>query len=223
MHVGSSDGQMEQRLFAVGGFTSLAWMQARQALGQAEMQGTITIHEILQSERLPFPSNSLALLVLNAAALPDEAKAAVTEDEMLRVLRPGGVAFVQDSGQTMAKPQNDKMDSWTHYEYNAASTNHSMDEAVDVPRSLQWLCGDTNFATERLQMRSAGGVHVSIQRKQHHRAGRHYLPHTITGRDPFSGVTLWTRRGFNPGSRWTFLVDDQSVYVHAANLGESGS
>lgn len=88
VHAGSSDDQVEIALRKTHNFivTGLAYSpeqaeSARKQLSRAKMYGTITIHEVIQQERLPFPDNSLALLLIDNSLKIDQ-------QDALRVLRP---------------------------------------------------------------------------------------------------------------------------------------
>ena len=145
------------------------------------------------------------------------ASAAPSDEEIIRVLRPLGVALVKQnngSWQQIIKPQNPLHGDWTHYEHNAASDNFSPDEVVGPSRSVRWLDGDTSY-DDLLQMRSINGIHVTVARYKGKSLGRHGLEGVITARDAFSGAVLWTRPGFLGASRWSFFVDEERVYLLA--------
>ncbi|MHC5054840.1 MAG: hypothetical protein ACYTKD_08990 [Planctomycetota bacterium] len=61
--------------------------------------------------------------------------AGVPTDEVMRVLAPGGVAWVK--GRKTVKPRPDEIDEWTHYLYDASNRATSRDTVVGPPSILQ--------------------------------------------------------------------------------------
>ncbi len=220
VNVGSTDGAVEQKMHAAGSFavTGLAYSNdaavvARQNLAQADLTGVITVHEVIQTERLPFPDSSIAFFVING---PELGKMVPSDEEILRTLRPHGAALIlaaNGSSRTLIRPADPRLDDWTHYEYNAASTMRSSDELAGPNRSLQWVTGDDK-TRDRIHMRSANGIHVAVEKNGlgHFKTG---AAGRLTARDAFSGVTLWQHpEGIYTGNRYSFMVDHERVYIH---------
>ncbi|GEM_PF-3495669 len=223
VHVGATDGAMEMAIHEAGSFnvTGLAYTAkdaaaSRQALSEAAQYGEVTIHEVIQTERLPFPSNIIAVLIVQDSV---QNATGLSEEEMMRVLRPQGVLVIQKGAtwKILQKAEDPETDDWTHYEYNAGSANRSGDERVGPSRSLQWLDGDVTMNTDDLQMRSIQGIHVTAVRNTAGSRLGGTMTATLTARDAFSGAVLWTRPGILVASRWAFMVDDERVYVNAAS------
>ncbi len=79
---------------------------------------------------LPLVDNIVNLLVLGRE-LPEE--------EVLRVLAPGGVAVT--GNERIVKPSRPGVDEWTHYLYGPGGNPVSEDRVVDMPKGLQWIAG----------------------------------------------------------------------------------
>ena len=84
VHAGTSDGVLEATVrqlpeteFVVTGlaYSSEAAVGARQYLRQQGIYGSVTIHEVIQTERLPMPTDSVALLLVNTLCLPRQHQA----------------------------------------------------------------------------------------------------------------------------------------------------
>jgi outer membrane protein assembly factor BamB len=165
--------------------------KARQHVASLGMYGTVSVAR-LESTRLPYVDNLVNLIVVEDAG-------AVSNEEIVRVLCPGGVAlFARDGLKKIVKPRPDSLDDWTHYLYDATGNAVSKDETVGPPNRLQWV-GSPRYSRhhDRLSsfnaMVSAGGrvfyiideaMPVSI-----------LLPPKwkLVARDAFNGAELWRR------------------------------
>ncbi|MBC7287593.1 MAG: hypothetical protein H5T86_06020, partial [Armatimonadetes bacterium] len=88
---------------------------------------------LFNGRRLPYPDNIANLVVVeNRFDLP--------LDEVIRVLAPGGTAFVKSGAgwDKVTKPMPAGMDEWTHYAYDASGNAVSRDTLVGPPRHVQW-------------------------------------------------------------------------------------
>ncbi len=144
--------------------------------------------------RLPYIDNLVNLLVCeDLGDLP--------MDEVLRVLCPGGVAFVKTDSQwsKIVKPWPDEIDEWPHYLHDAQGTMVSSDQIVGLPRRLQWIGGpkwmrNHDFMASLSGMVSAGGrvFYIVDEGLRNHI----YMPArwTVVARDAFNGKILWKRR-----------------------------
>ncbi len=173
-------------------------------------------------EHLPYADNLVNLLVAT-----DRGK--VSGAEMMRVLRPGGVAYVRADGrwQRADKPWPQEIDDWTHFLYGAGGNAVSADRRVTPPRRLQWDAGPRYSRSHETDMSvtalvSCGGrlFHTLDEGP----IGIHETPLparrlpddcSLIARDAFNGIVLWKRA--MPGwgssawddSRWQFGVGDQ--------------
>jgi len=81
-------------------------------------------------KHLPYADNLVNVLIADAAG-------DVTENEILRVLVPHGVARIGE--KRIVKPWPDDIDQWTHYLHNASGNPVARDRKVGPPRHLQWV------------------------------------------------------------------------------------
>ena len=160
--------------------------KARAAIRDRGLYGPVSV-EVFDGRRLPYVDNLVNLVV--AEDLGD-----VPMAEVMRVLAPGGAAYVH--GTKTVKPRPAEIDEWTHHMYDATGIGAGKDTAVSRPRSIQWKAGPEygrsheNMSSVSVVV-SAGGRVFSIMD-----AGPKasvYLPArwSLAARDAFSGVLLW--------------------------------
>ena len=141
--------------------------QARQEIRSQGLAGVVSIEQD-PLKRLPYSDNLVNLLVAEDLSGWLDQDQDHLLDEVLRVLRPGGVAFVsklatvekQLSGYankgavvdfgtkkcagsvwlSFRKPRPEAMDEWTHRRYDATRNAVSRDR-VDVPTGVRWVAG----------------------------------------------------------------------------------
>ncbi|MEQ8786434.1 MAG: PQQ-binding-like beta-propeller repeat protein [Pirellulaceae bacterium] len=165
---------------------------ARETIQAAEKYGECSVDR-WQGEKLPYVDNMVNLLV-------SEQPTDVAEGEILRVLTPGGVAYVKQGDQwtKTVKPHPGNTDEWTHYLHDATGNAVAHDTVVGPPRHLQWL-GSPRWSRHHDRMSSVTawvaakgrmfyiideGSRISIQ-----------LPADwkLVCRDAHNGVILWKR------------------------------
>ena len=161
---------------------------ARTMLREKKLYGPVAVSQIAGSQ-LPFVDNLVNLVVSkNLGAVPMA--------EVMRVLAPNGVAYV-DNVKTV-KPRPKEIDEWTHYLHDPSNNAVAHDTIVGPPRRMQWV-GSPRWARHHDRMASlsslvssAGrlfyvideGSHASIQLPSKWR---------LVARDAFSGCVLWKR------------------------------
>ena len=145
-------------------------------------------------KRLPYAENLVNLVVADALG-------EVPMAEAMRVLAPGGLAYI--GGKKAVKPRPKELDDWTHYLYDASNNAVSHDVAVGPPRRFQWLAGPRysrhhDHMSGASAMASAGGRLFYIF--DHASPQAILLPSAwrLTARDAFSGTRLRER----PIARW---------------------
>jgi len=112
---------------------------------------------------LPYVDNLVNLLVMR------DARWEIRDEEIMRVLVPGGVALIRDTSSgvqdpvscnshpatrishpvsqtagswtVLKKPVPPEIDEWTHHMYDASGIGAGRDTAVSQPRSIQWKAG----------------------------------------------------------------------------------
>lgn len=84
---------------------------------------------------LPYADNTINVLVVEVP-LDDQAT-----HEVMRVLVPGGEAFIRKKGQyaKVMKPVSVKLDGWSHWLHGADGNPVSKDQISEPPTRIQWL------------------------------------------------------------------------------------
>ncbi|MFW6170572.1 MAG: PQQ-binding-like beta-propeller repeat protein, partial [Planctomycetota bacterium] len=169
-----------------------------------------------QSNRLPFTDNLVNLVV-------SEETSGIAMDEIMRVLAPKGVAYLEKDGAwtKTVKPWPRDIDEWTHFLHDASNNAVAEDTRVGPPRQIQWKAAPEWARSHEMRgtlhtMISAGGRVFAIMDKgiTGQRAG---VPSewTLIARDAFNGKRLWKR----PASRIRpslLVASGDRVYVALA-------
>lgn len=166
---------------------------ARETLRDGGNYGEIAVDR-LSGTQLPYVDNLVNLLVL-------EERQQISDDEMLRVLVPNGVAMIRESSgdwRQIVKPRPENIDEWSHYLHDPSGNAVAHDDVVGPPRHLQWV-GSPRWSRHHDRMASMSalvssggrmfyimdeGSRISIQ-----------LPPNwkLIARDAFNGTILWKR------------------------------
>lgn len=235
VHVGCGDGRLTVALragpsYLVHGLDrdTANVEAARQYIQSLGQYGSVSVAQ-WAGPALPYTDNLVQLLVADLDALGEHAPA---EAEMLRVLAPGGVAYVKQSGawQKTAKPWPEEIDQWPHFLHDANNNAVAQDQRVDVPYHLQWVTGPLHarshdhLASLSALVSAAGRIFYIVDEGP---IAAVALPPRwfLVARDAFSGVMLWQHpvgpweghlRGFRSGptelARRLVAVGDR-VYV----------
>ena len=120
VHIGCGNGRLTAALHASDSFVvhGLDRNRSRVALARKYIQAVTTYGPIsvdrLRSERLPYADNLVNLVV-------SEDLGSVPADEIMRVLAPGGTAYIKngEAWEKTIKRRSDQIDEWTHSMYNA--------------------------------------------------------------------------------------------------------
>jgi len=190
VHLGSSDGALECELASLHPMLvhGLALDEAdltrsRRRIQHEGIYGLATVEPADSLRRLPYAGNLVNLLIADLDALGDQAPA---REEILRVLTPGGVAYLKQAGkwQTQTKSWPKGMDDWTHWCYGPEGNAVSHDTLVRPSTSLKWIS-----AVQGQDLRIEKGMLFSPLRKKQPRG----LPDGVdlVARDAFSGVPAW--------------------------------
>jgi len=107
--------------------------RARATIQRAGLYGDVSVDQ-LRGTRLPYIDNLVNLLVSDDLGN-------VSMSEVMRVLTPGGVAYLRQAGrwQKTVKRRPDNIDDWSHFLHDASGNAVAHDEVVGPPRHLQWL------------------------------------------------------------------------------------
>ncbi|GAG15994.1 unnamed protein product, partial [marine sediment metagenome] len=204
VHLGCGDGKLTAALrandsYLVHGLDSEAADvdMARDYLRSRDLYGEVSV-EHWSGGRLPYVDNLVNLIVVE-----DLGETAM--DEVMRVLAPNGVAYVNRAGKwtKTTKPWPDQIDEWTHYLHDATNNAVAHDTVVGPPRHLQWV-GSPRWARHHDRMASlsalvsAGGRLFYIFDEGPHDSIQLPGKWRLIARDAFSGTILWKR----PIDRW---------------------
>ena len=198
--------------------------KARAHVRSLGLCGEVSVEQ-LTGKRLPYVDGLVNLVVV------DE-QGDVATDEVMRVLAPGGVAYVRagDGWKKHVKPRPDNTDEWTHMLYDATNNAVSKDDVVGPPHQVQWI-GDPRWQRSHDHLASlsaavsSGGRIFYIVDEAPVAAVVLEPRWKLVARNAASGVVLWKRpidqwqwhlRGFRSGppdiGRRLVAVNDR-VYV----------
>ncbi len=197
VHLGCGVGQLTVALYRnescfVHGLdtNASAIREAKIHIRSAGLCGSVSVEQF-DGAALPYVDNLANLVVIGDGA-------GISEDEVRRVLVPGGKAYFLRSGRVLTKNLSTETDEWPQYLYNAQGTMVSKDRAVGPPRHIQWVGGpkwlrNHEFMASMHAMVSGGGRIFYIIDEG---LGQHiYLPPrwTLVARDVYNGKILWQR------------------------------
>ena len=201
VHVGCGDGKLTAALHAndsylVHGLDADAAnvAAAREHVRSLGLYGAVSV-ERKSPGGLPYSDDLVNLVVVEDAS-------GVPMPEVMRVLAPGGVAYVRKKGKATktVKPIPDEIDEWSHFMHDASNNAVAADTRVDTPRRLRWLAGPLwarshEFNSSLCAMVSAGGRIFYIFDEGLTGVTPSFLPErwTLIARDAFNGVLLWKR------------------------------
>jgi len=162
------------------------WIHARKSYGPVSADS-------FNGEDLPYAANVVNLVIVGDAF-------EVENDEILRVLVPGGTAYVREGNpwRKIVKPRPADIDDWTHYLYDASNNAVSKDRLVGPPGGLQWVAAP-KFSRSHEQLASisaavvAGGRIFSIEDRGPIESVAFPPKWILIARDAFNGITLWQR------------------------------
>ena len=214
VHLNCGDGKLTAALGADEGFLvhgldgdpeNIA--RARRHIRSLGLYGKVSV-ERWDVPYLPYADNIVKLVVA-------EDLGQVSMDEVMRVLAPGGVAYIRKAGKwtRTVKPRPAQIDEWTHFLYDSTNNAVSNDSLVGPPDQLQWVAGPSwarshdHLASVSAVVCSAGRIFYIVDEGPI--AAVVLRPKWyLVARDAFSGVLLWKRpiaawqwhlRGFRSG------------------------
>lgn len=144
----------------------------RERLRREGVYGSVSL-ETWSESTLPYVDDLVSLLVV-----VDPMQ--VEQDELLRVVRPGGELLVRDGDhwRRTIKPRPAGMDEWSQWRHGADRNAVSADRLVDVPQRVQWLFS-SHLVLEGADMVTNNGRMFIQDRDQ------------LLARDAFNGLPLW--------------------------------
>ena len=199
VHLNCGDGALTAALKAGEGYlvhglarTAQDLAQARETIQDRGLYGPVSV-DLLAGRLLPYIDNSVNLVVAHAPVN-------VAKTEIMRVLVPQGVAYVQQSGQwsQYGKPRPDNIDEWTHYLHDASNNAVAHDTAIGPLRHLQWdgspmYSRHHEYTSSVAALVSAQGRIFSIMDMGSRASIQLPAKWQLTARDAFNGLVLWER------------------------------
>ena len=199
VHIGCSKGELTATLgqgdaYIVHGLDTDGKMvsAARAHITSLGRYGKVSV-DTFDGGTLPYIDNLVNLVV--AEELGD-----VRMDEIMRVLAPGGTAYVKHDGtwNRQVKPRPNDIDEWTHYLHDATGNAVAHDTVVGPPRRMQWV-GSPRWGRHHDHMSSVSAVVTSGGRlfyivDEAPRFSILIAPEwKLVARDAFNGTILWKR------------------------------
>ncbi|MHC4518665.1 MAG: outer membrane protein assembly factor BamB family protein, partial [Planctomycetota bacterium] len=200
IHVGCGDGELTAALrvndrYLVHGLDSDGRnvARARKHVQELGLYGPVSI-DLLRDKRLPYTDNLVNVVVAEQAM-------GVPAEEVTRVLRPGGVAYVKQDGRwkKTVKAWPADIDEWTHFLHGPDNNAVAEDTQVAPPHHVQWVAGPRwgrshdHLASMSAAVSAAGrlfyivdeGAIASVKETSHW---------ALVARDAFNGVLLWKKQ-----------------------------
>ncbi len=188
-------------------------VQAREQLPAAGGCGTVSVRRY-DGAILPYNDNLVNMLFVGGAET-------IAHGEIMRVLVPGGTAFLRKGGGWTRRVKNipAAIDDWPCALYGADGNAVSGDTAVGPPRHLQWFA-EPRFGRQHEHMSSVSAV-VSARGRLFSilDEGSNYsimLPADwkLVARDAYNGAILWKRRIPEWFTRYFPMKNGPSVLGH---------
>ena len=195
---------------------------ARRYLNSLAVYGGVSVDRF-DGRRLPYADSLVNLVVADDLG-------GVAIEEVMRVLAPGGTAYVRQGVQQEGvwnktiKSWPAEIDQWTHWLHDAGNNPVAHDTQVGPPRRMQWVVeplwsrGHEVPSSVGACVTARGRIFYVIDEGQ---PGVYSMPArwTLVARDAFNGVLLWKRPlpewgspqqtgGFHSGFRPRRLVTD---------------
>ena len=210
VHLGCGDGKMAAAFgagesFLVQGLdadpTNLE--TARAHIRSVNLYGKVSA-DLFDGQHLPYADNLVNLVVANGLGK-------VAMSEVMRVLCPGGVAYVggSEGWAKTVKPRPAEIDEWTHYLHGPDNNAVARDSVVGPPRHFQWI-SKPRFSRSHDHLASVSAV-VSSAGRLFYIVDEGSIAFVAAGprwrlvaRDAFNGVRLWEREI----SSWEYHLRD---------------
>ena len=201
VHLGCGDGKLTAALrrnnsYIVQGLDTDAKnvTTARSRLTRAGLHGPVSV-AVFDGKRLPYADNLVNLVVADA-------RIATSQEEIFRILAPGGVAYLRNDGKwrKTVKSWPEDMDEWTHFLHAADGNAVSRDKLVGKLDHLRWVA-DPKYSRHHDEvlalsaMVTGEGRIFSIVDEappstfHSHIGGKFFL----IARDAFNGLELWRK------------------------------
>ncbi|MFH1268089.1 MAG: PQQ-binding-like beta-propeller repeat protein, partial [Planctomycetota bacterium] len=174
-----------------------------------------------------FNSVHLADNLAGAVVVAGSAQGNVTEEEILRVLHPEGIAILPDTEFVKAYPHG--VDDWSHVYHGPDNNPQSTDDVARAPYLTQFL-GDPKFCPMPEVSVAAGGRVFRAFGHIAHKANQNAMLNTLICANGYNGTILWKRalkEGFMIHRNTMiatldtlYLADDESCKLIDARTGK---
>ncbi len=179
---------------------------ARKAADAADLLGRRLFVETGSTQTIHLGNNVAdRILVANSDDVPPRS-------ELLRALRPRGVAFLP--GETLTKPVPQGADDWSHPYHGPDNNPQSEDQLVRGSFRTQFL-GYPKFSPMPEQTVVAGGRIYKAMGHIAHKANQNEMLNTLLCINAFNGTILW-KRPLSPGfmlHRNTMIATDDALFM----------
>ena len=202
VHIGCGDGKQTAALaegskFLIQGLdTEQADInRAREYARSLDLDGRLTYRK-WYGEILPYTDNLVNVIFWG------KHDAEPCMNEVMRVLAPNGVAFINrgTGWDKVFKPRPDDIDEWPHFRYDAGSTGASGDKRVGPPSHIQWEAGPRYMRSHEIEtglssIVSAGGrlYYILDEGPIGITDARFPAQWSLVCRDAFNGILIWKR------------------------------
>ncbi len=177
---------------------------ARKAADEADLLGRRLFIQTASPQSIHLGDNVADRVLVFGQSPPTE--------ELLRALRPRGVAFIGD--QKLTKPVPEGVDDWSHPYHGPDNNPNSDDQLVKGSFRTQFL-GYPKFSPMPEQTVIAGGRIYKAMGHIAHKANQNEMLNTLLCINAFNGTILW-RRPLSPGfmlHRNTMIATDDALYM----------
>jgi outer membrane protein assembly factor BamB len=200
VHLGCGDGKLTVAMASAPGYLVQGLDRnpenVRRARERVQALGLCERVSIDQEsgQRLPYADNLVNLIVTEGLGGP------ISNEELLRVLAPGGVLYRMHGGsaEKTVKPWPKDIDVWTHYLHDASGNAVAADLQVGPPGHLRWLAGPRYCRSHEDNPSISAAVTAGGRLFYIVDEGLPGLPDlrfpsrwALVARDAFSGVLLW--------------------------------
>ncbi|MHC4702629.1 MAG: class I SAM-dependent methyltransferase, partial [Planctomycetota bacterium] len=184
--------------------------KARDHISSIDLYGEVSVEQ-WAGKVLPYNDNVVNLLIADDLGN-------VSMSEVMRVLCPNGIAFI--NGKKTAKPRPSDIDEWTHFLHDADGNAVAKDAKVATPKHLQWEAEpkrtrDHDALASISAMTSSNGRIFYILDEGPTSLVHHPADWKLIARDAFNGKLLW-KRGID--SWMTHLSPFRSGPAHLPRL-----
>ncbi|MCR9297233.1 MAG: class I SAM-dependent methyltransferase, partial [bacterium] len=213
--IGLPDGQLEFALDLCRGTECIVFLQVD------DPEEALTIRKAAAAERLlgtrlfvehaAFSEILLADNIADRVLVADQA-AALQENELLRVLRPRGIAI--RGNQRTTKPVPEGTDAWSHPYHGPDNNPQSEDQLVRGSFRTQFI-GYPKFSPMPEQTVVAGGRIYKAMGHIAHKANQNEMLNTLLCINAYNGSILW-RRSLTEGfmlHRNTMIATEDTLYM----------